>query len=375
MAVVSVTDANFYCAACTTYSDGAGALGVTNVRASSTYVQWNTPQDKIIQTVFSGTSVGLNVDVSMCSSLSAIDYPVIAYSVDGAALTRYQLLSTDTVVSMGTGLANTTHTLRVVYSTGGNNSEKWTPPLINILRITGLTLDTAAVLSAPTLFSPVALFFGDSITCAAAAVNIGTLTTDGRSESSYAALLSSALGCEPAIIGYAGTGYESGAASVPNVISAYDLYYAGKSRLFSGLFAPQPNYVFINHGINGVTTQGDVTSLLTLVRAAAPLARIFVVVPCNGAAAATLAAGVAAFADANTILVNTGVTSYGTTDGLHLTVAGHLAYKTDILARLPMGFAQSLIGSIDATQCGAADSASFPLSIILTHARLKTVPN
>lgn len=336
-ATIAVTDAGVFFSPYNWYSDGAGVLQSNNVHASSTYAKSNTP-GAYLKTSFSGTSCKVNVDVTPLTggSVAAGDYPAIGYRVDGAAQTRYQLLSSDTQITVATGLASGSHTLQIDFlGVMWNTKDRWTTPVM-VLKVTGLELDTAASVTAPRLPGRMVVF-GNSNTEGHEAVAAGVSVAHQDASVSYARLLATLLHCEVGIVGFAGQGIDTavGTANVPALTAAWNLYAAGQSRLVAGRLSPDPDYLVCNHGIND---SGDITtsatSLISAWRTAAPTAPILITVPWTGVKVSQFTAAVAAAADANTYLLNTGVTSYGS-NGTHLSTAGHSTYATDLFALAP----------------------------------------
>jgi lysophospholipase L1-like esterase len=107
------------------------------------------------------------------------------------------------------------------------------------------------------------------------------------------------------------------------------------SRLIGGLLSPAPDYVFIAEGTNDASASAAVVTtalagLLGAIRAAAPRAKLIVLMPPNRTQAAAIAAGMTAtsllvdLGAAGTIGLSGGgiATLYSDADGTHPNAAG-----------------------------------------------------
>lgn len=333
-------------------------------KSGSTYAQSNNP-GAYFKVKFSGTSVKLNVDVSplTAASVSALNYPAIKYSIDGGAFTRYQLTSSDTQLSLGSGLSSGQHTL-VVYFVGiqWDSNDRWLTPTM-VLRVTGLVLQGGQSLSAPTLEPFRMIVYGDSNLEGQEALHANTTVANQDAQASFGLTLGFALHCEVGIVGFSGQGFEGGnQGNLVSLVDAWDFYADGKSRLSAGAFVDTFDYIVCNHGINGGGSAATVSGLIAAWRAAAASARILMAVPWTAADAANIATGVTNAADANTKLLNTGRTNYATQpSGGHLSTAGHADYAADLLALLNNGVG-SAVGSGVATGIGRATKSAIGAS-------------
>ncbi len=322
---IAITDANLFWSPYGWYFSG------------STYALSNAPGN-YFKCSFTGTSLALSIDQTNLISNSTIagGYPVLRYRIDGGSWVRYVTLSTDTSIVLATGLSAGTHTAEVWYaaSLGAlTTPDRFDPTTNENIKLTGLTLDTAASLVAPTLRPHRMIVYGDSNTEGKEDLTVtGSDLGNQDASQTYGALLAASLNAEVGIIGMAQQAYTGGANQLDN---KWDKYFTGLSRLSSGLFSPAPDYILVNHGINdGSSPQATVTSLIGAWRTAAPLAIIFVTVPWNGTWASQIGVGVAAQTDTNTFYINTGVTSYNSLASPHMSVAGHAAYAADLLPLL-----------------------------------------
>jgi len=306
---------------------------------------------------FSGTSVGVKVDVSAmaAANLPAASYPIVRTVIDGVLFSDTQLTSAGGVV-MRSGLSAGTHTLDVHFLAADiNNGDRWATP-VNAVRISGFTLDSGASLSAVSKRSKSALFFGDSIWEGYLAA--GTVTTQPVGNSSLLTtvpFIAKAFDAEYGVIAFSGQGYQAAGNNGPVAFpSAYASYSSGRSRLVAGLFSPAPDFIFVQHGTNGNTTQADVQTMIANLRAAAPNARILMLVPANGKARAQITAAVAAVASPTVNLIDIG-TAYAA--GISAFGGGANLYSLDGLHPNPMSNALVGAANVRAIQTALATAA------------------
>jgi hypothetical protein len=268
------------------------------------------------------------------AGVSADRYPIIAYSVDGAAYTYRQLLSSDTTIALATGLASATHTLKVFYTAVYGQIDAWTTP-VAVLRVTGLELDSAATLDTPDTYSGRMVVYGDSHLWGAEVLAYGGAAVDCDASQTFGILMGRAFECEVGCIGWPGQSYTGGGVSgsnVPALSSAWDDYSNGQSRLSGGLFSPAPDYIVCAHGDNQSSgAEADIASQIAAWRTAAPDATIFICQAPNRQVASTIEGGVTAAADGDTYLIDHGEDllpghpgEYQ--NGDHLSVRGHAWY-------------------------------------------------
>lgn len=300
---------------------------------------------------FSGTSVGVKVDVSgmVSAGLPAASYPIVRTVIDGATFVDTQLTSGTTAITR-TGLSSGSHTLEVFFLAADiNNGDRWVTP-VSAVRISGFTLDVGAAVSTPARRSKTSLFFGDSIW--EGYLSAGTVTTQpvgNNCLSTAIPFIARAIDSEYGTIAFSGQGYEkTGNNGVVVFPSSYNYFSSGRSRLSAGLFPSAPDYIFVQHGTNGTTTQADVQSMIGNLRTAGPNAKIFMIVPANGSARAQITAAVAAVASPNVILIDIGT---GYADGI-ARVTGPNLYSLDGLHPNPLS--NALVGAADARAIQAA---------------------
>ena len=337
---VPVTNTALWFSLLNTYSNGTGNVQSNNVKPASTYAQWNS-NGGYLKTQFSASATcGLGVDVSplVAGSAGAGSYPVIKYSVDDGPYITRQLLNSDSVVSLVTGLTvGTNHTLEVVCMSTDTNLDLWNTP-VSVLRITGLVLDLGGTVSIPALRTKRMLLYGDSIL-----YGYGVVSMAGSDVTLALGFnLGAAFNAEVGICAYPGSGYEStGNGNAPRLSSQYNLYSNGVARDVTN----QPDYVFVMHGTNGGTTQADVAAMITNLRAIYPSAKLFFAVPAGGFARSAITAAVGAQSDTAVYLVDLGsvnqagiagggVATRESPDGLH--------WYAFIHARIAAAYAQAM---------------------------------
>jgi hypothetical protein len=213
---------------------------------------------------FTGTSIGIAVDVSSLSGYSAALYPYIGWSIDGGSISRHQLLSSDTIISVATGLADTAHAITIWVSSldGGFGTIRWDGS--SSVTITGVVVDTGKTISAPV--DPnggVVIFFGDSIS-EYAIENPPGGQAGAFSMKAWTAAVAEQLGALDCRCAFSGQGWDVGIEGVPQFIDAWPDIMSGVSRSTS----PAPRYIFIAHGQNGSADAGDVTATLEGMRSA-----------------------------------------------------------------------------------------------------------
>ncbi len=343
-------------------------IGITNANLFLSPYNWYTSGTAWAQTVnpgaylkayVEGTSYKLNVDVSplVTGSATAAQYPTIAYSINGAAWTTYQLLSTDTAITLATGLSDLTRTVEVYLQGTTTGIDRWTNPY-SVLRVYGLTLDVGKGASPPTLRTKRMLVYGDSITEGAAALASGGLVTAWDSTQTFAQLLARVYDAEVGIVGFSGQDYDvAGNANVPALSAAWDLYTAGHSRLTGGLFSPAPDYLITNHGTNGVTVSATVAAILASWRAAAGTAcKILATYPAGYSATpvANILSGFNSYQtatpDPNAKLLDHGAsvitTAQTTFDSTHPNVRGHAQFGALLASKAATALTSGAVPSI-----------------------------
>lgn len=288
---LSVTDAQLFWSPYNWYSDGAGAMADTNVKASSTFAQSNNPGAylKFRATLAATGNVTISLDNAHLSTITAGEFPQISVSRDGQAPVLTQLSGTTTqTITLASSLAAGTYDFCVLFQAVGlvSGGDRWTTPRLSA-KITAVTIPADATLVAPRLRTGRMLIYGDSIT--EGLHNKGTTTAVADQDAGYtwAHMVAAALDCEVGIVGFGGQGWsDTGVGNVPAFSSSWDLYSAGRSRLSTGLLVPEPNRVLVAHGENDTTggsLSSTITSTLAAIRTASGAdAAISVIVPFSG---------------------------------------------------------------------------------------------
>lgn len=307
---------------------------------ASSYALMLTP-GSYLKTNFSGTSVDINLDISVLVSagVSAGNYPIVRYQIDNDSWTSTQLTPTTAAISVS-GLSSGTHLLRFEYVSSysppnSGATDKWLTP-VGAIKVTSLSIDDGMNISAPTILSKLIRVDGDSITEGLRAIDSTDTVAGNSGVITYAYDLAELLNTELVQLAYGSQGWLTGwQGNIPTYPNAVDYYYNGVSRLSSGLLAHSPDYWLINQGTND---GGDVTSVaqtrLGQARTeAGAVTQIFLLVPFSGAHRAQLTSAYNAYVvanptDHNIHLLDLGSISFGTTDGLHPNAAGHQTLAT-----------------------------------------------
>jgi hypothetical protein len=235
---------------------------------------------------------------------------------------------------LASGLASGNHQIRIDLE-GLGYTDRWNAP-IDMMKINELILDTGAQTVAPVLNPMRMVVYGDSITEGANTLGDENIVADKQWSTTWDADLAASLNAEVSAIAFQGQGYEvGGQGNVPAFLSSYQFIMNGVSRTFSS-----PNYVFINEGSNGTTTQSDVATMMVNLRAAYPKATIYQIVPFGGYANTVIPAAFAAQSDPNLFLLNLGtqgvnVVNANSTDGEHPTPTGDADLAALLLALIP----------------------------------------
>lgn len=238
--------------------------GVSKVTANAgAYIKFN----------FTGTS--LTLLTSALASMSS--YPIVRAIIDGVWYNVPLTQATSYVVV--SGLTAGTHSCKLYLRSSLYSAGSWWN-LVNALKITGFQLDDgASILPSATVRPKLMIVFGDSLTQ-------GFLLDGNNSPSlddatgNYVNVMAEAFNAEYAQIGWGGTNFASaGVSDVPAFNVSYASVANGYSRLTSGKFTTQPDYITVMLGTNGTPTQTDVATAISNLRNAAPNAWVFVIVP------------------------------------------------------------------------------------------------
>jgi hypothetical protein len=281
---------------------------------------WSNWPGAYLKFGFGGTSLLLQTNNPLAGEK-------IFYNIDGGADQYILVPAGSQTLQIAAGLAAGTHQIQIGIAALGTTDRWGTSSTLpqDQLNITGILLDAGSTLSAPTNLLPqVGLHFGDSITEGCSQLSPGgSDVAHSQWTTSWDRLLAIALNAEISVVACQHSGYElAGEGNVPNVLTYWNELYAGAARTFTPV-----SYIWINHGTNGNTTQADVQTLLTELRAAFPTTPIFQQVPFGQYAASAITAAVAAQNDPKVILVNLGANGNtillaNSYDGIHPNVAG-----------------------------------------------------
>lgn len=358
------------------YNDGNLKYSPSGWDDRGTYKSSNTP-GAYVKAAFSGTSITAKVDVSalVAAGQPAASYPIVRTIIDGVASVDTQLTSGMTTI-VRNGLANGAHTFELHFLAADiGTGDRWGTP-VNAVRLSGFALDVGASLTGPILRPKISMHYADSI--GEGFLSLGTVNSGPLGNSALHTVhahLAQAFDCEYGLIAFSGQGYQqAGNSGVPAWPNAYGLFSAGRSRLVAGKFSPAPDYIFVEHGANGSTNSGDVQGMIGNLRAAAPLAKIIMLVPRGGYARDAVTAGFNAAADANSLLIDlgagyqAGISHYGdgpnmySLDGLHPNALAN--------ARAATGYANKIRAALD----GVAQPTLTARTVTLPLGTESTVP-
>jgi len=341
---------------------GIGDVAVTDANIVYSPYNWYKSGSDFAQTAnpgayfkvgFTGTKIAVKVDVSPFTQagVEPAQYPLVRFSVDGKPSITMQLSPKTDTITCATAIPPGSHTLLLQYVAGYVFLDFWTP--INVLRVTGFTVDQGATLAKP--FTPDAprhlnaLFLGDSITNGdddtasfMAGINNSVETQDATI--GYPSVVAAAIDAEFGIVAYGGASWDSRAADghTPGLMTSYSMLDSLHSRLVNGKLSPVPDEIFINMGENSGPTGADVPKLLGALRVASSAkTHIFVIVPFSGRARGGLESGFAAYqkaarTDKYTYLIDLGNNPY-------LAAAGPTMMSVD--GQHPLAVLHGLLGA------------------------------
>jgi hypothetical protein len=267
---------------------------------SATYAQSPNP-GAYLKLGFTGASIGVELDVSPLQAVPMSHYPVVRYSIDNGPAVTVQLTPTTRTLRCAQGLRPGSHSLLLQYVAGYVFLDFWTP--VNVLRVTGFSLDDGATTLAPTKQPLNVLFLGDSITngdddTATFAKGITNEVDTQDATIGYPSLVASAIGAEYGVVAYGGASWGGRAADghTPGLMTFATMLDSIHSRLVDGKFSPVPSDIFINMGENAGPGKGDVQKLISVLRAASsPKTNLFLIIPFSGRSRDPLTAGFNAY--------------------------------------------------------------------------------
>lgn len=331
-----------------------------------------------LKTSFTGvTSISVNLDMSaiVASGIAANLYPVIRTVIDGYIYSDAQLTSATTSVTR-TGLSTGAHTLEFFIRAIDTGMARWTGA--NGIRVKSLTIPAGGTFFAPTVRGKRMEYHGDSITegwLAPGPLNNNALHT-------AVPMIAQALNAEYGQIGFSGQGYDLSGGSRPAFRTSALYYSDTRSRLVGGLLSPMPDYICVEHGTNGTTTQAHVLEVIDNFRTAAPQARIFMMVPANGRARSPITSAVAArAADTKLHLIDlgtayqagigqggaaTGVANLFASDALHRNLLSNAIVASGFTAKI-----QAAMGG-EATSAPVTGTSTFSTEAMVSSGTLRS---
>lgn len=293
-----------------------------------------------MRTMFAGNSCVMNFDVSLMSSTAS----QLWYRIDLNTWTKVTVSTSTLTLTIPTDLlvsgAFPYHLLEVIFKADDTSINRWdTTSTSGTIKFTGLTLDSGSSVITPDVFPKNILIYGDSIT--EGILDLGTNAANALdhadAQGGWAYKLREALGVEVGVVGFAGQGYAiAGSGSVPNISTAYNLIYQGRSRTFT----PTPDLIVNNEGandwINGTNTTtvgNNAQTTYNGLLAACPSTTQIVLAPLPPTTGATyltaIQGAVTAVASAKVIYnaaTNVFITAYGTQDNIHPSSANNQAF-------------------------------------------------
>lgn len=253
------------------------------------YVQTPNP-GAYLRLGFTGTSIRVNLDNATFTNVPASRLPLIRYSIDNGPGITVQLKAGQQVLECANAMKDGAHTLQLSYVSGYVFLDFWTP--LNVIRVTGFTIDAKATTLEPTKLERNALFLGDSITNGndnTANFKDGITNEVDTQDATigYPSVVAAATKSEYGVVAYGGASWDRTAAdgNTPGLMTFWDKIDKDHSRLVNGKFNPIPDDIYINMGENRPPSTDDVYDLIVaLQRASDHRANLFLIVPFSGRA-------------------------------------------------------------------------------------------
>ena len=316
-----------------------------NIQKGLSPYNWVSESEYLLTTVngasitvkFSGTrKVIMQVDLDQVRTAGNpnVDYPVIAWSVNGGDWKSHQLHADEKVVTLAADVVDPVIDLYVKgMSPMGNRFQGHVPA--NSLKITGFRVDRGCATTPVEFPAKVWLNIGDSIMSGDGAAyatgqgrpkdNAWAASCDGRA--SYGYLLAKHYGYRESRIAYGGYRWAGG--SVPKLSELIDQQTSKRSRLQDGKLVPAPDVVLINLGENSAPTDEVVIESLNKLRSRVTAStKIVVMIPVSGKARVEVSRAVDTYKssahDNMVFLIDLGLwLNYSTCDGQHPDAKGH----------------------------------------------------
>jgi len=311
---------------------------------------------------------GTFTDATMGLDTSALgSNPLIMRcSLDGSAWSDSDIQGLSSIQLVGSA-ANTDHTVTCVYR-GRTGIDSWNTPSDG-WKITGLTLNTGATTTAPAVKPCKMLILGDSRVEGRNLLSIGEAAAQDATLA-IPFMIGSAYRCEIGVVAYAALGWGSiGVTNVPPLFTPSDDTNSSWNKIFSGhsrTFGTAYDYIVeldiggadYNNSVSDATVTASVAGFLPALRAAAPSAKIIVVLSYDGKKNSAITAGYVAYQnstpDRNATLVDPalsatevalifgptcGTANLLTTDCVHPNTYGQSQIGSKVLQRMQVWLA------------------------------------
>lgn len=258
-----------------------------------------------LKMAFTGSAFQILFDITniRSSSVSTAEWPVIRYSLDGAAPVDLQLADHGVntfVLNLTANLSGaSTHTFYMILRNETQLYNRWNPNGSGFppsgIRVQSFVFasgggTTSLLGTALQLQQGRAYLFGDSIT-EGSKTSYPFVPYYSDSEATWGNAACDALGCEYSNYAFSGQAFsgQNGVPDVPHFGSAWNFRFLNQTKLSGGTFltnsgSPLPTYILINMGTNDAEnsaskTVGSITSVITAIKAASPGSIIVLVLP------------------------------------------------------------------------------------------------
>jgi len=333
-----------------------------NWRKGADFIETNNP-GAYLKLGFTGSYVKASFDTSAYDALGASsgNYPKVRVTVDGVSK-DIQLTSGSPLVTLASGLSTGNHTLELGFVSTLNSYDRWNTPA-NVVRITEFRLSPGGGTFAPGLRAKRMILFADSHGEGVRINNGNSNPTGNDALKAFSAQIAANFGAELGNVSFGGQGWTvKGSGNVAPVYNSSDSlkgwgrYSGNNSRM---PLEPAPDYVVMIHGhndhnanVSDSTVSARAAAWLSDVRASAPNADIFLVVPFKGFKRAALASAYSSYtsgnpddtkahfidlgAEAESIMVNNSHDG-----GVHMNATGHVL-MSNLLTKAMQGALSNL---------------------------------